>query len=544
MDNTQSASNHVYGIDLGTTYSCVAHIDEHGKPVVLPNLGNQVVTPSVVLIEDENIVVGDDAKNDFAREPGKVVSFIKRHIGCDKSFQTPTQFPVEKPFNKPEGYTPVEISALILKKLVQDANAIRADGSEIKDVVITCPAYFGDKERLQTKQAGEIAGLNVLKIINEPVAAAIAYGINVKQNKTILVYDLGGGTFDVTVIRVNDSAIRVIATGGDHRLGGLDWDTKIAEYLLKKFNEENNTKLTLESDPHLKNRLLLEAESRKKLLSQGKVAKCRVDYEGKSSTIELSLALFDSLTKDLLEKTIAKTRECLNIAEEKNCPKIDEVLLVGGSSMMPQVKRRIDKELNCDARLSDPSQCVAKGAAIFARDAAYERALEEYEHDESGYATRPLMQPPANRKRIVNVTSKTYGTDVVNALTEEKIVYNMIFANTPLPVSFSHRFSLRYDNQTNVSLGVFESDVTDDVFEREIDFDDARLLDKSSLKLTKKWPKGTDVMVTFTIDDEGILSVHGDVKGETIDFTVKITGVLSQDEVETAREELDCLNIE
>jgi len=256
MTNT----SHVYGIDLGTTYSCIAHIDEHGKPVVLPNLGNQVVTPSVVLIENENIIVGDDAKNDFVREPGK----------------------------------------------------------------------------------------------------------------------------------------------------------------------------------------------------------------------------------DLLDRTIDKTREVLQLAAKKNCSKIDEVLLVGGSSMMPQVKRRIDTEFGFDARLSDPSQCVAKGAAIFALDAAYEKSLAQYEHDESGYAERPVHGVPLNHKRIVNVTSKTYGTDAIDGLTDAKIVYNMIFANTPVPFSESKRFCLRYDNQCNVSLGVFESDVTDVKAERKIDMDQARLLDQSTLRLPKK----------------------------------------------------------
>ena len=215
MDKTRA----VYGIDLGTTYSCISQVDKFDQAIVLTNFEGEQVTPSAVYFESkEKTIVGSEAKGMLATEPRNTVVFVKRSMGVDEDF--------DKSSNKfPYHYDPTEISALILKKLVQDANDLGDNPEPVKDVVITCPAYFGTKERMQTKQAGEIAGLNVLAIINEPTAAAISYGMKTTEKKTVLVYDLGGGTFDVTIISVNNGAIKVIATGGDHHLGGVDWDT-------------------------------------------------------------------------------------------------------------------------------------------------------------------------------------------------------------------------------------------------------------------------------------------------------------------------------
>lgn len=228
-------SRAVYGIDLGTTYSCISQVDQFDQAVVLRNFEGDATTPSVVYFEDENtIIVGKEAKTMLESEPDKTVAFVKREMGNDAAFdKTNNQYPYH--------FDPSEISAAILKKLVKDANDANGYPEPVKDVVITCPAYFGNKERMQTKQAGIIAGLNVLAIINEPTAAAIAYGLKVDERKTILVYDLGGGTFDVTIILVNKGAIKVIATGGDHHLGGVDWDTELASYMLDSFNSQNGT---------------------------------------------------------------------------------------------------------------------------------------------------------------------------------------------------------------------------------------------------------------------------------------------------------------
>lgn len=309
-------SRAVYGIDLGTTYSCIAQVDQFDQAIVLRNFEGDATTPSVVYFEDENnVLVGKDAKAMLETEPEKAVSFIKREMGNDAAF--------DKSLNTtPYHLDPSEISALILKKLVKDANDANGFPEPIKDVVITCPAYFGNKERMQTKQAGIIAGLNVLSIINEPTAAAIAYGTKVDERKTILVYDLGGGTFDVTIILVNKGAIKVIATGGDHHLGGVDWDTELASYMLDAFNSANDTNFSFDGDTMLKNTLLNMAENKKKLLTGKNKVNVNINWEGKSARFEITRELFDSLTISKLNETIDATNSILEIARKKGFEKL------------------------------------------------------------------------------------------------------------------------------------------------------------------------------------------------------------------------------
>ena len=522
----------VYGIDLGTTYSCVAQVDEYDKAIVLQNFDGKSTTPSVVYINGDDVVVGEEAKNASVDEPEKTVAFIKREIGVDESFSKPTRFP--------EGLDPVEISSLILKKIVKDANAITESATEIKNVVITCPAYFGTKEREQTKQAGEIAGLNVLGIINEPTAAAIAYGIKVKERKLVLVYDLGGGTFDVTLIRVDNGTIKVLATGGDHKLGGKDWDTALAEYMLDAYNAEQGTNFTLNSDAKLYNALMNEAEAKKKTLSAKPKVVATVTFNGVSSRVEITRELFDQLTESLLIQTIDKINDILKIAETKGVSKddINDVLLVGGSSKMPQIKAKVDSEFNVTSRIEDPDQCVAKGAAIFALNQNIK--IEEEKYEEGERDTKPDSLRGANNIRTQNVTSKTYGLGIV----DEK-VSNLIFANTSLPVKMEDAFETAHENQTSLAFPIFESDVTDKTKDGIINQSAAILLDKAVMTFKKPHPKGYPIKVVFDIDDEGFLKVHGEVEDEgNIDFTVKITGVRSAEELQRAAETLAKKNID
>ena len=253
-----NSATKVYGIDLGTTYSCIAYMDEHNKPVVLTNSNGYRTTPSVVFFEDEdeatNIVVGDAAKESGKLYPNDVVSFVKRQMGTDYEF-----------WNKSEKYRAEEISALILRKLVKDAED--KVGEEVKDAVITVPAYFGINEREATKKAGEIAGLNVIDIINEPTAAAIAYGVSRDTSKKVLVYDLGGGTFDVTLIDISPEAIEVIVTGGDHNLGGKNWDDAIINYLVEQYHEQTGNNDDILDDAETAKELEVGAENAKKTLS-------------------------------------------------------------------------------------------------------------------------------------------------------------------------------------------------------------------------------------------------------------------------------------
>lgn len=522
MDN----SRRVYGIDLGTTYSCIAQIDKYDQAVVLKNFEGSLTTPSVVYVNGDNIVVGEEAKGSLTSEPDKTIAFIKRHIGENESFKKPTLFPGE--------LDPVELSALILKKLVNDANGASDDPIPITDVVITCPAYFGTKERVQTKQAGITAGLNVIAIINEPTAAAITYGIKADEEKMILVYDLGGGTFDVTMIRVKGGIIKVIATGGDHKLGGVDWDTVLAEYMIAYFNAKHNTSATIDSDPAFKYSVLLEAERRKKNLTAKNSVGANISYNGISERIELTRELFDQLTKDKLDETIEATRKVLEIAKEKGFDRVDEVYLVGGSSKMPQIKERVDREFNCNSKIQDPDECVAKGAVIYAMNEAFQRALEAYEDGDAVEKPKAI----AVKTNIVNVTSKTYGTDI-----SDNRVQNLIFANTSLPCKGVETFRTQDDNQGGVSMKIFESDVTDPETESVIPDGFANLLRDETLLLTKKWPKGTPVQVTFELDDEGILRVHAMVERDEIRFELKIEGVKNDRELLDSMQRISKMNI-
>ena len=515
MDNSRL----VYGIDLGTTYSCISQVDKFDQAVVLRNFEGDSTTPSVVYFDDgDNVIVGKEAKSMSVEEPQKTVSFIKRHIGVDSSFKKPTGFP--------RGLDPTEISACILKKLVKDANDASDSPDPIKDVVITCPAYFGTKERMQTKQAGVIAGLNVLAIINEPTAAAISYGLKTNEEKVILVYDLGGGTFDVTIIRVNGGVIKVIATGGNHHLGGVDWDTALAEYMLSVYNQEHNTSYGLESDQRLKNILLIEAEQKKKILTAKAKSNANVNanvtFNGVSSRIEISCDLFNQLTEAKLDETIREVLKIKKIAEDKGFVQIDEVLLVGGSSRMPQIKERVDKELSCNSKLTDPDECVAKGAAIYAMNQAYIQAVKDFEEGEIDDQPEKIRQ----RTNVVNVMSKTYGVGIINDR-----VNNIVFANTSLPCRVTDTLYTVKDNQSSVLIPIYESDFTDEKKDKTIEDKYAECLKNHTLTLTKDWPKGTEMVVVFDIDNEGILKVHAEVKGDTTDFELEITGVKSDAEL-------------
>ncbi len=515
MDNSRA----VYGIDLGTTYSCISQVDKFDQAVVLRNFEGDSTTPSAVYFEPNNkdkVIVGKEAKEMLATEPENTVVFAKRDMGNDEAF--------DKTKNKyPYHYDPSEISAYILKKLVQDANALADNPEPIKDVVITCPAYFGTKERLQTKQAGEIAGLNVLAIINEPTAAAISYGVKLEERKTILVYDLGGGTFDVTIIQVDHGAIKVVATGGDHHLGGVDWDTALSKYMLTAFNAENGTSYDFDNEPILKNSLLLEAEMKKKNLTAKESIKWNFTYEGQNMRLELTRQQFDDITADLLNETIDKTREVIDIAKQKGYSDPDMFLLVGGSSRMPQIKERVDKEFGCDALYHDPDECVAKGAAIFAMNEAYAQAISAWEDGDIDVKPAPIT---GDRTTVVNVTSKTYGTDVN---TDE--VNNLIFANTSLPCTVKQTFVTQIANQSYVPMKVFESDFIDPQTDTIVKENQCMLVDDHKLQLTKQWPQGTPIEVTFSIDNEGILSCSARVENDKLDFTLKITGVKSSEEL-------------
>lgn len=523
----------VYGIDLGTTYSCISQIDKFDQPVVLRNFEGDSITPSAVYFEDrDNIIIGKEAKGMLATEPENTVVFIKREMGNDVAFDKQTN-------NLPYHYDPSEISAMILKKLVKDAN--QQNHADIRDVVITCPAYFGTKERMQTKQAGEIAGLNVLSIINEPTAAAIAYGVKQQEIRSFIVYDLGGGTFDVTYLVADHGNIEVKATGGDHHLGGVDWDTKLAQYLLTAFNQANGTHYELTDDPVLYNSLILEAENKKKLLTAKTSVKWNFTYRGKNVHMEITRQQFDDITSELLDQTIDALFDVLDIAAGKGYNQFDEILLVGGSSRMPQIKNRIDRELNCNSHLNDPDEIVAKGAAIYAMNQVFTKGQELFQKGLTRECPTPIGKSLAN---VVNVTSKTYGKRMRYRDTGELHIHNFLFANTALPCSGVIHGSTVQDDQRSMESVIYESDLTNPVNDENVPLECGMLIEERILKFSQGYPKGTPSTTEFHVDEEGILSVRLTVGNDSMDYTLHIKGVRSKDELKASKQLIAGKNIQ
>ena len=345
----------VIGIDLGTTNSCVAVV-EGGKPVVITNAEGERTTPSVVAFtKDGERLVGGAAKRQLAANSGRTVSSIKRHMGSDYRVHIDGK-----------DLTPQEISAMILTKIRRDAESYL--GEPVTEAVITVPAYFDDSQRKATQDAGRIAGLNVLRIINEPTAAAVAYGLDNEAPQKILVYDLGGGTFDVSIIEIEDGTFTVLATGGDTRLGGDDFDQRIVEYAVAEFKKSD--RIDLSRDPAAMGRLKEEAEKAKKELSSALSAQLNLPFiaVGKDGPHHLDLTIsrpqFEMMTGDLLARTVAPVQNALRDAGI-SASQLGKVLLVGGSTRMPAVERQVKELLGCEPSHSlNPDECVAMGAAV------------------------------------------------------------------------------------------------------------------------------------------------------------------------------------
>jgi molecular chaperone DnaK len=539
----------VFGIDLGTTYSCIAQVDEYGKPVVLANFENERTTPSVVFFEDDgSVIVGNEAKNMLKTDPQKVVSFIKRNMG-DPNFLF---------IHNDTQYKPEEISSFILKKLVKDAS--EKVGFEVKDVVITCPAYFGINEREATKIAGEIAGLNVKSIINEPTAAALTYGIDQVQDQTVLVYDLGGGTFDITMIQVKPQAIDVVVTGGDHNLGGKLWDDALMSYFADKFKEETGIEDDIFSNPETMGDLQINAESAKKTLSQRDKTKVNVLYGTDRVTVEVTKEKFNEITKDLAERTIMLTKQMLEDASKKGFTTFDKILLVGGSTRMPQIKEILEQNFpNTSIESFDPDESVAKGAAIYGQqlalngelikrlseklgvseedvklDKVSEKELKEAEQDVADKTGLTLGAVKKARTKIGNVVSKSFGILAFVNDNEQKVV-NMILKQTTVPAEISQTFTTHEANQENVEISVYENELSDN----HVDISMSKEIGTGLIDgIPSNLPAGSPIQVTFKINEEGRLDIHAmEMTGKKeLNLTVETTSVISGQELEEAKE--------
>lgn len=549
---------YVFGIDLGTTYSCIAYIDEYGKTVVLKNSDGDSTTPSVVMVESEsNIIVGTEAKRSIEVEPDKTVQFIKRKMGKENDTVT---------LNGTVYHAP-EISSMILKKIVNDANeelrqtGILSEGESVKDVVITCPAYFGMNERQATKAAGELAGLNVLNIINEPTAAAISYGVSGSdKNETVLVYDLGGGTFDITVMNIVGSNISVVCTGGDDQLGGKDWDEALMSYVIERYEEENGEDLS--EDPETMAALYVDVETWKKALTSREKVNISVNGPAGRFREELTREKYEELTSDLLNRTKNLLDDVLATAEKQGYPmsKIDKVLLVGGSSRMPQVAAMIERDYHVTPLLTDPNEAVAKGAAIYAsNEKAYNdfvaveaaksgKSVEEIKEENlvTGEMDKKfaLSQGSAGgglKINITNVLSRTYGLSTYDD-NDKQVISNMLMINDKLPATNTQTFYTRSDNQGGADLELYESRATD----RTIDLEDRKPITVIEMKFVQRVPKGTPIEMTLVLDNSGILHIIAEeqLNHSKLDTTFQLSNQMTDDEMNSAALRMSSANIE
>ena len=488
----------VIGIDLGTTNSCVA-VMEGGEPVVITNAEGARTTPSVVAFtkatanKESERLVGDTAKRQAVTNPDRTIISIKTDMGSDRKVNIDGK-----------NFTPPEISAMILQKLKADAESYL--GTTVSQAVITVPAYFSDAQRQATKDAGRIAGLEVLRIVNEPTAAALAYGLDKENDQNIMVYDLGGGTFDVSILEIGDGVFEVLATNGDTKLGGDNFDNKIIEYLIQEFKKTEG--IDLSGDKMAMQRLREAAEKAKKELSSVTSTNIMLPYitadanGPKNMDITLSRAKFDELTSDLVERTMGPTRQAMKDAG-LTPDKIDKILLVGGSTRIPAVQEAVKKYLGKEPfKGINPDECVAIGASI-----------------QAGVLTGDVKD-----LLLLDVTPLSLGIETMGG-----VCTKLIERNTTIPTKKSQIFSTATDNQTSVDVHVLQG-------EREMAAYN-KTLGRFQLSGIMPAPRGVpQIEVTFDIDANGIVNVSAKDLGTGAEQKITITASsnLSEEDIKKA----------
>ena len=493
----------IIGIDLGTTNSCVAVI-EGGEPTVITNSEGSRTTPSVVAFtKDGERLVGQLAKNQAATNPDRTVISIKRHMGID--------YKVDIDGKK---YTPQEISAMILQKLKTEAEGYL--GEKVTDAVITVPAYFTDSQRQATKDAGQIAGLNVQRIINEPTAAALAYGIDKENEQKIVVYDLGGGTFDVSVIEIGDGVQEVLATAGNNHLGGDDFDQRLIDYFVAEFKKSDG--IDLKNDKFAMQRLKDEAEKAKIALSNAPSVNVNIPYITADATgpkhlnVQLTRAKFNELTADLVEATMGPFKQAISDSG-LSMNEIDKVLLVGGSTRIPAVQEAVKKYTGKDPfKGINPDECVAMGAAL-----------------QGG-----VLNKEVTGLLLLDVTPLSLGIETAGG-----VCTRMIERNKTIPTKHSQIFSTYSDNQPSVDINILQG-------EREFAKDN-KSIGTFRLDGIAPAPRGIpQIEVTFDIDANGIVNVSAKDLGTGKEQHISITAStnMSKDDIDKAVKEAEAFAAE
>ena len=501
----------IIGIDLGTTNSEVALIRDGKVEVLEIENGSQQLPSYVGLDEEGEILVGEAARNQYVLYPERTIKSVKRYMGTDEQIQMGDK-----------QYSPQEISAIILRRLKQIAES--ASGESITRAVITVPAFFSDAQRQATRDAGEIAGLKVERIINEPTAAALAYETGHQDDNIILVYDLGGGTFDVSVVQMNQDVVEVKASHGNNKLGGDDFDQKLVDHIVQHINDKYDVDAT--ESARAMSRITRAAENTKIALSSQPYYTIEeehlLDRKGKGKPIHLSLEIsrtdYEEMISDFIDSTLESIHTALDGAKMR-ASDLDEILLVGGSTRTPLVQKRLESELDMQPRMElDPDLCVAMGAAIQAGMLS------------GGDQIGPIL---------VDVTPYTFGTSALGQMFGMEYPHcfvPLIRKNTPIPVTFSQSFYTAYDDQEAVEVKVYQGEDSDAMKNTEIG--EFLLEDLDGL------PAGSPIVITYSLDINGILNVTTLEKKNGVEHTLVIDNAISrfqEDELEQAKSALQDL---